>query len=674
MDFVLHVFAEEHALKRNNTVQSRGQLTHKKDLGVYMKIFELAKTVNEKEFDPLLLTDSIPLDKIDALDEQHHTPLFHAISEGDLKKTKYLLKNNATLQTDKYTPFLLACFFGQLEIAQFLYQEGCLNERDIYQNTPLMNAAWNGHTEVVEWLLSLGAEINATNVHGDSALYIALRYKHPLTASLLLEQKNIDAYNENVLSYDPIVIALFHGYLDIAKGLYNDKVNLNKQYTENNTLLHICALNGDLTGTEWLLNRGANPHISNSQALTPLMMAAQYGHPTIVSKYLADKNYQKQAKRPYELELALVMAAAKGQGAVLDILISHIKDIPETSIHAALLGAVMNDRCDVIPKLLTINPSKAASYVKKHYHFGDYPYNQGHTLLHAAADKGYLALAQNLAHLGAKLDAKNDNKDTVLHYAVRSGNLDLVRWLCNQNLDVNLKNKQGNTPLHFAVEIKNPAIIRCLLLHGADHLIENKLQDTPEFLARTDKELHSCFEEFEKRDLKHFGLCEIHQAVTSKEDKALLQILPVVHDLKQRSDDGLTAIQVAAHMNNLNPLVILLLWEAKGDRKYAQDLAKFYMEKYDSHMTAYKSFAQSERAIRQFPEHRLNILLKLYQACETKQNQQGIPATEPVVEQCASVSASASGRKLRFFDSSESLASSESKEEELSENPVKTVA
>lgn len=664
-----------------------------------MKIFELAKTANEKQFDPSLLTDSIPLDKIDTPNDKQDTRLFDAICEGNLKTTKSLLKNNASLHTDKYTPFLLACFYGQLKIAQFLYKEECLNERDIYQNTPLMNAARNGHTEIVEWLLGLGAEVNATNVHGDSALYIALRYQHPLTAALLLEQKNIDAYNENVLSYDPIVIALFHGYLDIAKDIYNDKVNLNKQYTENNTLLHICALNGDLTGTEWLLNRGANPHISNSQALTPLMMAAQYGHPTIVSKFLADKNYQKQGKRPFELELALVMAAAKGQAAVLDILISHLKDIPETSIHAALLGAVMNNHCDVIPKLLAINPDKAASYVKKHYTFGDYPYNQGHTLLHAAADKGHLTLAQNLVHLGAKLDAKNDNKDTVLHYAVRSGNLDLVRWLCNQNLDVNLKNKQGNTPLHFAVEIKNPAIIRCLLLHGANHLIENKLQNTPEFLARTDKALHCCFEEFEKRDLQHFGLCEIHDAVTSKEDKALLQILPVVHDLKKRSVDGLTAIQVAAHMNNLNPLVILLLWEAKGDRKYAQDLAKFYREKYDSHMTAYKSFAQSERAIRQFPEHRLNRLLKLYQACEAKQNQSSIPAAAPAVEKEAAADstttvtatvvtapatsttaststapATPSKRKLRFFEPSEALAKSESKEDVLAESQLKTVA
>lgn len=595
-----------------------------------MNIYELAETAHAKQVAPTNLCDSTSPEHIDEPHKDHHTPLYHAIRDGDLKKTRALLKQGETLGTDRYTPFMLACFFGQLKIVKALYAAEHLEEPDVYQNTALIHAVWNGHTQVAEWLLQQGAHINATNIHGDSALLIALRNRHPDTALFLLDQEHIKKHRSNLLTYQPFVVALVYGYLDIAEALYTHKIKLDKQYTENNTLLHMCAINGNLAATNWLLAHGANTLIKNSFGYTPLMIAAIQNQLSIMSVYLA-ANPKQTAEHP-ELKFALLFAAGHGNADMVDLIFSHRKHYCSSFIQAMLLTATMNGHWPVIATILKQYPVKAEQRINKHYHYGDFQYNQGHTLLHTAADRGHLAVVQNLVAQGAKLQAKNDNEDTVLHFAVKSGNIDLVRWLCNQHVFVNQQNKQGNTPLHFAVETNNADMIRCLLMHGAHALIENRQKQTADFLAKGKPHLTACLQEFREGEFKNFGLSRIHQAVTSKEDKVILQLLPVLRDINQKTIDGVTATQFSAHMAHINPLVILILWQARGDRNHACALATALQKEHDKHSTAFKSFALAAYEIKKFPEHRLASLLKLYASYARDEIHPDLIADSPIVE------------------------------------------
>lgn len=44
--------------------------------------------------------------------------------------------------------------------------------------TPLHEAAWNGKTDVVRWLLEHGAKVTATAGHGETALHLAAQGGH----------------------------------------------------------------------------------------------------------------------------------------------------------------------------------------------------------------------------------------------------------------------------------------------------------------------------------------------------------------------------------------------------------------------------------------------------------------------------------------------------------------
>ena len=76
-------------------------------------------------------------------------------------------------------------FTGQMPYVQRLVEAGA--EVNFYGWPPLTYAAFNGHREIVEYLLKRGAEINAKTENGSTALFFAARNGHTAIVRLLLE-------------------------------------------------------------------------------------------------------------------------------------------------------------------------------------------------------------------------------------------------------------------------------------------------------------------------------------------------------------------------------------------------------------------------------------------------------------------------------------------------------
>ena len=97
------------------------------------------------------------------------TPDLHkAAREGDADRVRELLDagadvnvRNADKQRLQYTPLHWAAYYGHLEIAEILISRGAdLDAEDPSYSTPLYLAAEQGHPKVVEFLISKGAEVN----------------------------------------------------------------------------------------------------------------------------------------------------------------------------------------------------------------------------------------------------------------------------------------------------------------------------------------------------------------------------------------------------------------------------------------------------------------------------------------------------------------------------------
>lgn len=81
---------------------------------------------------------------------------------------------NIVLYKDRFTELLKACQSGDLKRVQEICFMGYhVNDRNEKGWTPLMVAAYNNHIEVVYYLLSMGADIDAVNNNGTNLLMYA---------------------------------------------------------------------------------------------------------------------------------------------------------------------------------------------------------------------------------------------------------------------------------------------------------------------------------------------------------------------------------------------------------------------------------------------------------------------------------------------------------------------
>jgi ankyrin repeat protein len=86
--------------------------------------------------------------------------IFDAIKNNDLKKVKLLIEKDASL----------------------------LNIKDEAENTPLHKAAIVGNAEIIGFLLSKGADINAQNTQLNTPLHEAMQSRNEDIAILLIEK------------------------------------------------------------------------------------------------------------------------------------------------------------------------------------------------------------------------------------------------------------------------------------------------------------------------------------------------------------------------------------------------------------------------------------------------------------------------------------------------------
>jgi ankyrin repeat protein len=154
--------------------------------------------------------------------------LHESAAAGQLDSVKHLVDANPELarsySPDGFPVFALACAFGHLPVAMYLFEMGALvnavasngtgynaltgavaggraNVVDwLLQNgaesnyrygagfTPLLTAAANGHLEIVKMLLLHGADVHAKTNDGKSAAIIAGERKHAEVAEFLRDR------------------------------------------------------------------------------------------------------------------------------------------------------------------------------------------------------------------------------------------------------------------------------------------------------------------------------------------------------------------------------------------------------------------------------------------------------------------------------------------------------
>lgn len=191
---------------------------------------------------------------------------------------------NAQTEETQETALTLACCGGFLEVADYLIKHGA--DIELGASTPLMEAAQEGHLDLVKFLLENKADVHAQTQTGDTALTYACENGHTDVAEmLLLFGAALEHLSEG--GRTPLMKACRAGHICTVKFLIQKGADVNRQTTNNDhTPLSLACAGGHQHVVELLLAHGADPFHKLKDNSTMLIEAAKGGHTGVVQLLL----------------------------------------------------------------------------------------------------------------------------------------------------------------------------------------------------------------------------------------------------------------------------------------------------------------------------------------------------------------------------------------------------
>ena len=160
---------------------------------------------------------------------------------------------------------------------------------DTHGFTPLIVAAFNGHTESAHMLLRYKANPNVLATDGCDALLCAVQGGHIDTIKQLIKHKaNVGHSADDKQIVTPIYSAAQEGNAGVIKILAKAKADVNRR-TEGVPPIFISAQEGHSSCVRALIKAGADCNLKNLNHASPLFIAAQKGHVPVCRELLKCK-------------------------------------------------------------------------------------------------------------------------------------------------------------------------------------------------------------------------------------------------------------------------------------------------------------------------------------------------------------------------------------------------
>lgn len=213
-----------------------------------------------------------------------------AARHGCAKVLEYLLTecggaadiNAVSGGTHKSTPLTFAAQNGHLECVHILLASGArVDLGDKLKKTPLILAVKNGHTCVAAALINGGANVNAYDTSENSVAHYAASYGWPSCLQLLCDV-GAELWSQNAWGFVPLACALLKQRRACAEMILaqvsgdDQRKFLDFRDRQGRTMLFLqCQHSHSLDQLSYLLDKGLNPNISDSDGEYPLQRLIQ---------------------------------------------------------------------------------------------------------------------------------------------------------------------------------------------------------------------------------------------------------------------------------------------------------------------------------------------------------------------------------------------------------------
>ena len=287
-------------------------------------------------------------------------------------------------------------------------------------------------------------------------------------------------------------------------------LNLNELNINNEHILHYCCKKDLFQSVIWLISKGINLEIQNSQEETAIFYAIHAKNSAILQVLIDNKvniNHLNILKRT-----ALQDAVISANNRIVNYLIQVTKALNNCDINGnnLIFDAVANGNIEIIKKVGSLEELNINQVNR-----------DGHTILHKDLVTSNNELALLLMDLGANPTIVDRDGKNFLFYALSKGikNLDLVERALELGCNINSRSSKNKTLLMESInyfletpkdetEIRNDHLemIKELIRLGISIDASDNNNETALFIATRseDKELiNTLFEDDFKADLNH---------------------------------------------------------------------------------------------------------------------------------------------------------------------------
>ena len=300
--------------------------------------------------------------------------------------------------------------------------------------TALMMASEAGHTDVVSILLQKGADVNAQDIKGWTAVFYA---------SLFMR----------------VEIRIKQGQL--LEELIKTGASINHTDSYGNSSLHLAAKFCNTYGVRTLLEKGANPKILNKDGQMPIHTVIVHGSANKVVEFLPFDCLEVKDSLG---RTPLLLATLQGRLDIISTLISHGANVEAIGsgrdLEAVLLGksplrwAAHYGHTEIARVLLDNGANIENVDVN------------GWNALIESCFYGQLDIAKLLIGRGADTNVRcncyGDNT-TALHLAALKCNAQVVKELIGAGARLDAKDSRGKTPLDIAIEQEFDEVVQVLI-------------------------------------------------------------------------------------------------------------------------------------------------------------------------------------------------------------------
>jgi len=259
--------------------------------------------------------------------------IFETVQAGNLEKVKALLKADPNLlnstRENGDTPLHFAAYAGHKDIVQYLLSKNAqIDQTNNGNATALIYAVYFGHKEVAEVLLAEGAECNSADFSGRTSLHYAASNDRLDIVQILIENgAEIDMRASGYYGRTALHLALQNDHIDVATYLIEKGANINQTEDAYGWSALYWSLRRQQTEmAKQLIFLGANMHLTDNDGKTPIRMAVEYGYTDIVD-LLQKKGATITERDKNYMRTLLHSAAINGYLNIADLLIREGTDV-----------------------------------------------------------------------------------------------------------------------------------------------------------------------------------------------------------------------------------------------------------------------------------------------------------------------------------------------------------